>query len=234
MHPDDLLDYWAFAICLDRVGGMDPVVQEILMNQAKCPLKRLGQRREIIMSVPVAAKFGDGPSAEKKIAGGLRKISVAQSGGQIRGLRKVGPNTIDASLSTVTRSDRPPGFIDHPDPGTEELGSRMPIEMSDATGKPVQMIPIIGIEDTDEIAIFREHETASQSRVGSLILLYDQVNPRIFNGANDFDGVIPGTVIDNHQSLRWKGLPENGTNGFVDKISVVVRRDDAGDFLIHS
>ena len=234
MHPDDLLDYWAFAIRFDRVGGMDPVVQEILMNQVKCPSKRLGQRREIVMSIPVIAKFGDGSSAEKKVAGGFRKISVTQSGGQIRGLRKVGPNTIDAALSAVTRSDRLPFFIDHSDSGTKELGARMPMEMSDATGKPVQMISIIGIEDTDEIAIFRQLETASQSRVGSLILLYDQMDPRIFDGANDFDGVVPGTVIDNHQSFRWKGLPENGTNGFVDKISVVVRRDDAGNFLIHS
>ena len=234
MHSDDLLDNWAFAIRLDRVGGMDTVVQEILMNQAKCPPKRLGQRREIIMSIPVGTKFGDGSSAEKKVAGGFRKISVAQSGGQIRSLGKVGPNTIDAALSAVTRSDRLPGFIDHSDPSTKELGARMPMEMSEATGKPVQMISIIGIKDTDEIAIFRQLKTASQSRVGSLILLYDQMNPRIFDGANDFDGVILGTVIDNHQSLRWKGLPENRTNGFVDKISVVVRRDDAGDFLIHS
>jgi len=110
----------------------------------------------------------------------------------------------------------------------------MPMEMSDATGKPVRMISIIGIKDTDEIAIFRQLKTTSQSRVGSLILLYDQMNSRIFNGANNFNGVIPGTVINNHHSLRWKGLPENGTNGFVDKISVVVRRDDAGNFLIHS
>jgi hypothetical protein len=112
--------------------------------------------------------------------------------------------------------------------------TRVPLEMSDAAGKPVQMIPIIGIEDTHEIAIFRQLETAGQSGVGSLIRLYDQMNSRIFDGANDFDGVIPGTVVDNYQPLRWKGLAENGTNGFVDKITVIVGRDNAGDFLVHS
>ena len=222
MHPDDLLDDRSFAIRLDRVGGMDPVIQEILMNQAKCPPKRQGQRCKIIMSIPVIAKFGDSSGAEKKVAGGFREITVTEGGGQIRSLRKAGPNTIDAALSAVTRSDRPPGFIDHSDPGTEELGTRMSMEMSNATGKPVQMIPIIGIEDTDEIAIFGQLETAIQSRVSSLILLYDQLNPRIFDGADDFDRVIPGTIIDNHQSLRWKGLPENGTDRFGDKISVIV------------
>ncbi len=106
--------------------------------------------------------------------------------------------------------------------------------MSDAAGKPIRMISIIGIKDTDEIAIFRQLKPPSQSCVGSLILLYDQMNSRIFDGANNFNGVIPGTVVDNYQPLRRKGLAENGTNGFVDKISVVVRRDDAGNFLIHS
>jgi hypothetical protein len=137
-------------------------------------------------------------------------------------------------LSAVTRSDRPPGFIDHSDPGTEELGARMPLEISDATGKPVLMIPIIGIEDTDEIAIFGQLETTSQSRMGSLILLDDQMDPWIWDSANDFDRVIPGTIIDDHQSLWRKGLSENGTNRFGDKISVIERRDDAGDFLAHS
>ena len=234
MHPDDLLDDWTFAIRLDGVSGMDPVVQEILMDQAKCPAKRLGQRREIIMSIPVVAKFGDGSSAKKKVAGGFCKISVPQSGSQIPGLRKIGPNTIDAALSAVPRSDWLSGFIDHSDPGAEELGARILLEMSDAAGKPVRMIPIIGIEDTDEIAIFRQLETASQSGVGSLILLYDQMNPRIFDGANDSDGVIPGTVVDNYQPLRWKGLAENRTNGFADKITVIVRWDDAGNSLVHS
>src|SRR5271155_5684140 len=127
------------------------------------------------MRIPVAAKFGDGSSAKKKVAGGFRKVSVTQSGGQIRGLRKVGPNTIDAALSAVTSSDRLPFFIDHSDSGTKELGAGMPMEMSDATGKPVRMISIIGIKDTDEIAIFRQLKTASQSRVGSFILLCDQM-----------------------------------------------------------
>lgn len=234
MHPDDLLDDRASAIRLDRIGGMDAVVQKILMNQGKRPLERQGQRRKIIMSVPVAPKFGDCSGTEKKVAGGFREIAVAQRGGQIGALGKVGPNTIDAALPAVTRPDRAPGFIDHSDPGTKELGARMPVEMSDTTGKSLRMIPIIGIEDTDEIAIFGQLETASQSHVGSLILLDDQMNPRISDGTNDFDRVIAGTIVDNHQSLGWKGLSESGANRFGDKISVIVRRDDAGDFLAHS
>ena len=93
------------------------------------------------------------------------------------------------------------------------------VEISGATGKPVRMISIIGIKDTDKIAIFRQLKPPSQSGVGSLILLYDQMNSRIIDGANNFNGVIPGTVIDNHHSLRRKGLPQNGTNGFVDNIA---------------
>jgi hypothetical protein len=108
------------------------------------------------------------------------------------------------------------------------------MEMSHATGKPLRVVAVIGIEYTNEIAAFRQLETASQSCVGSLIMLYDQMDPGIFDGANDFDRVIPGTIVNNHQSLRRERLSENGTDRFSDIVSVIVRRDDAGDFLVHS
>jgi hypothetical protein len=137
-------------------------------------------------------------------------------------------------LSTIELSDRSTGFIDQPDPGTNQLHAGMSIEIGGATGKSFRMITIIGIEHTDEIAIFGQLEAAGKGRMRPLVLLYDKMDPRIIDGANYFDGIILGTIVDNHQSLRWKRLSDNGSDGLSDVNSVIVRRDDAGDFLAHS
>src|SRR4029077_13314656 len=164
---------------------------------------RYPQRRKIIMDIAVRTKFGDCAGAKEEVAGGFRKIAVAQRNREISGLTKMGPNTIHATLSAVELSDRPAGLIDQSDPGTHELGLGMPTEIGNAMGKPFRMITIIGIEHTDEIAIFGQLEAASKGGVRSSIFLYDKVDSRIFDGANDFDRIIRGTVVDNHQSLRW-------------------------------
>src|SRR5580704_4302684 len=185
------------------------------------------------MDIAVRTKFGDGPGAKEKVAGGFCEVAVAQRNREISGLTKMGPNTIHATLSAVELPDRFAGLIDQSDPGTHQLGVGMSTEMGDATGKPFRMITIIRIEHTDEIAIFGQLEAARNGCMRSLIFLFDKVDPRIFDGADDFDRIIPGTVVDNHQSLRWKRLSDYRKDCFRDITSVVIRRDNAGDFLAH-
>ena len=65
------------------------------------------------------------------------------------------------------------------------------------------MVAIVGIENADEIAIHRQLEAASQSGMGALVLLHDQVDARIFNRPNDFNGAILGSIVDDDQFL-WR------------------------------
>ena len=186
------------------------------------------------MDIAVRPKISDRARAEKKVTGGLREVSVAQRNDEISALTQVGPNTIHATLPAVELSDRPAGFIDQSNPGTDELRVPISIQMSSATGEPLRMIAVIGVQHTDEIAVFAQVEAVGKRRMRSLIFLHDKMDPRIFDGANDIDRIIPGSIIDNDQSFRWKGLSANRTDRFGDIISVVVRWDDAGDFLAHS
>ena len=106
--------------------------------------------------------------------------------------------------------------------------------MSEATGKPFRMITIVGVEHTYEVAIFGQLEASGEGCMSSLIFLDHQMNPRISDGANDRYGIIPGAIVYDHQSLRWNGLSENRVDRFSDIRSVIVRRNDAGNFLAHS
>ena len=77
------------------------------------------------MDKSVRAKCRNCTRAEEKVAGGFREVAVAQRTGQISGFLEVRPDAVHATLPAVVLSNRNTGFVDQPDPGTNQLGVRM-------------------------------------------------------------------------------------------------------------
>src|SRR5260370_9414982 len=100
--------------------------------------------------------------------------------------------------------------------------------------KPFRVITVIGIQHTDETTILGQLQTPVQGDVRPLVLLFDELDPRIVESANDVDRIVSRSVVDDHESLRWKRLPQDRSDCFRDIFCMIVRRDDASDFLIHS
>src|SRR5208283_974612 len=117
---------------------------------------------------------------------------------EIHWLAEVRPDAIQSALSSIEVSNRCARFVDQPDPCTDKLGLRIPVKMSDASSEPIRMIPIIGIEDGDKIAIFRQLEPARQGHVRTLVFLRDKLDPCVFNRTNNIDGIILGPIVNNH------------------------------------
>src|SRR6476469_6685546 len=154
MHLYDFLGYSAFPVRFDGIGRVDPVIQQILMNQAETSPKRYSQGRKVIMDIAVRAKLRDYSPSEKKVTGGFSKVSVTHRNGEISGFTQIGPNAVDAALPAVELSDRSAEFVYQSNPGTDQLGAGISIEIGGAMSESLGVIAIIGIKDADEVAVF--------------------------------------------------------------------------------
>jgi hypothetical protein len=60
------------------------------------------------------------------------------------------------------------------------------------------MIAIIGVKYADEFAVFGQLESAGEGSVGSLVFLGDEMDSRVFQGANDFDRFVLRAIVHDH------------------------------------
>ena len=70
--------------------------------------------------------------------------------------------------------------------------------MRNAPRKPFRMIAIVGVKYADEFAVFGQLESAGKGSVGALILLRDEMDSGIFQGADDFDRFVFRAVVHDH------------------------------------
>ena len=143
------------------------------MYQSKSVLECELERREIIVCITVGLKFLNRAGTEKEVARGFRKISVAEGGNGIRGFLQTRPDSIKATLFTVSRADWKARLVDHAHPGANQLDAGMPLQVSDASGKPRLMVAVVGIQNRDKIAFICQCQAPIERRMCALIFLFD-------------------------------------------------------------
>jgi hypothetical protein len=205
------------------------VAEEFFVDQEELGIEDSGEGEKVVVDVTVWAKGvgAEVTGASEEVASGFGEICDAEPCRE--GRRSCPPDGGEPADSGIGRREEDAGFVDHAEAGGGYGSGRVLIEGAKAGFDAGGLVEIVGIEDADEIRIGGEGEAAVESVVGTGVLLGEEGDSRIGDGAGGIEGAIGGAVVDDDDAVWGMGLGKEAAERIGNVALVIEEGDDDGD-----